>query len=68
MNERPRKDTRLTVSLEQQDYLALNEIALARDVSISWVIRQAIRKFIEANPRQIDPLSPLPSFLPDDSR
>jgi hypothetical protein len=47
MNERPRKATRLTVSLEEQDYRALNEIALARDASMSWVIRQAIRQFIE---------------------
>ena len=51
MNERPRKATRLTVSLEEQDYRALNEIALARDASISWVIRQAIRQFIEGSGR-----------------
>jgi len=49
MNERPRKATRLTVSLEDQDYRALNEIALARDASMSWVIRQAIRQFIESS-------------------
>jgi hypothetical protein len=30
---RPRKATRLTVSLEEQDYRTLNEIALARDAS-----------------------------------
>ena len=48
MNERPRKATRLTVSLEEQDYRTLTEIALARDASVSWVIRQAIRQFIEA--------------------
>jgi hypothetical protein len=47
MNERPRKATRLTVSLEEQDYRTLNEIALARDASVSWVIRQAIRQFID---------------------
>ena len=47
MNERPRTATRLTVSLEEQDYRTLNEIALARDASVSWVIRQAIRQFIE---------------------
>jgi hypothetical protein len=48
MTERPRKATRLTVSLEEQDYRMLNEIALARDASLSWVIRQAIRQFIES--------------------
>ncbi len=51
MNERPRKATRLTVSLEEQDYRTLNEIALARDASVSWVIRQAIRQFIDGSPQ-----------------
>ena len=50
MTERPRKATRLTVSLEEQDYRMLNEIAVARDASLSWVIRQAIRQFIENTP------------------
>ena len=47
MAGRPRKTTRLTVSLEEQDYDALAELAVARDVSLSWVIRQAVRQFIE---------------------
>ena len=47
MADRPRKSTRLTVSLEDQDYDALTKIAVARDVSLSWVIRQAVRQFIE---------------------
>ena len=47
MADRPLKSTRLTVSLEEQDYDTLTEIALARDVSLSWVIRQAVRHFIE---------------------
>lgn len=47
MIERPRKATRITVSLEERDYRLLNEIAVARDASVSWVIRQAIRQFIE---------------------
>jgi predicted transcriptional regulator len=58
MNERPRKATRLTVSLEEQDYRTLNELALERDASVSWVIRQAIRQFIETTPRQIGQASP----------
>ena len=68
MAERPRKATRLTVSLEEQDYRALNDIALARDASISWVIRQAIRQFIDATPRPITQPSPPPSSLPGDGR
>ena len=54
MTERPRKATRLTVSLEEQDYRILNEIAVARDASLSWVIRQAIRQFIENTPKPQD--------------
>jgi hypothetical protein len=58
MNERPRKATRLTVSLEEQDYRTLNEIALARDASVSWVIRQAIRQFIDTSRKPIDQPAP----------
>jgi predicted transcriptional regulator len=54
MTERPRKATRLTVSLEEQDYQTLNAIAVARDASLSWVIRQAIREFIENTPKPQD--------------
>lgn len=61
MNERPRKATRLTVSLKEQDYRTLNEIALARDASVSWVIRQAIRQFIDASPKPIESPALLPS-------
>lgn len=67
MNERPRKATRLTVSLEEQDYRTLNEIALARDASVSWVIRQAIRQFIDASPKPIDqPALPASGHMDDD--
>ena len=54
MNERPRKATRLSVSLEEQDYRTLNEIALARDAVVSWVIRTAIRRFIQSAPERAD--------------
>jgi predicted transcriptional regulator len=47
MPDRPLKSTRLSVSLEEQDHNALAEIAAENDVSISWVIRKAIRKFVE---------------------
>jgi|HubBroStandDraft_1064217.scaffolds.fasta_scaffold906385_2 predicted transcriptional regulator len=36
------------MSLEEQDHRMLNEIALARDASLSSVIGQAIRRFIES--------------------
>jgi predicted transcriptional regulator len=66
MTERPRKPTRLTVSLEEQDYKVLNEIAVEQDASVSWVIRQAIRRFIEAAPRQTDQEAPQPTTAPDE--
>lgn len=47
MPDRPLKSTRLSVSLEEQDHNALVEIAAENDVSISWVIRKAIRQFVE---------------------
>lgn len=53
MANRPRKTTRLTVSLEEQDYDALASLAVARDVSLSWLIRQAVRQFIE-RPQSVD--------------
>ena len=47
MPDRPLKSTRLSVSLEEQDHNALVEIAAENDVSVSWVIRKAIRQFVE---------------------
>lgn len=64
MNERPRKAVRLTVSLEELDYRALNEIARVRDASLSWVIRQAIREFIASSP-DVAPRSLPPRPLPE---
>ena len=46
MADRPRKSTRLTVSRKKQDYDALAELAVTRDVSLSWLIRPAVRQFI----------------------
>ena len=46
MAERRKKTTRLTVSLDEADYAALNAMALRCDVSLSWVIRQAIQRFV----------------------
>lgn len=47
MADRPLKSTRLSVSLEDRDHNTLAEIAAENDVSISWVIRKAIRQFVE---------------------
>lgn len=50
MNTRPRKSTRLTVSLDPADVATLERIAVRQDVSLSWVIRQAIRQFADREP------------------
>ena len=47
MAERRKKTTRLTVSLDEADYAALDAIASKSDVSLSWVIRQAIHRFVQ---------------------
>ena len=52
MAERRRKTTRLTVSLDEADYAALNAVASRSDVSLSWVIRQAIQRFVREHGAQ----------------
>lgn len=46
MTDRRKKTVRLTVSLDDDDYAALTTIAERSDVSLSWVIRQAIHRFV----------------------
>lgn len=47
MSERRKKTTRLTVSLDDEDHAALTAIAEKSDVSLSWVIWQAIHRFVQ---------------------
>jgi hypothetical protein len=49
MTERPREATRYMGSLEERDYRALSETALADDASLSRAIRQAIGQFVETS-------------------
>jgi hypothetical protein len=42
-----RKEARLSVSLDEQDYAALTSIARRSDVSIAWLARQAIQALID---------------------
>ena len=39
--------TRATISLDSDDYTALGKLAQRMDVSASWLIRQAIRDFLD---------------------
>ena len=52
MVERRKKTTRLTVSLDEVDYAALNALASKSDVSLSWLIRQAIQRFVREHGAQ----------------
>ncbi|MGZ8212899.1 MAG: ribbon-helix-helix protein, CopG family [Methylosarcina sp.] len=45
------KTARLSVSLKNSDYEALQLIAEKNDVSIAWLVRKAIERFIESNPQ-----------------
>lgn len=38
---------RATMSLDKEDYVALGRVAVRMDVSSSWLVRQAIREFLE---------------------
>lgn len=62
MVERRKKTTRLTVSIDDGDYAALNALAAKSDVSLSWVIRQAIHRFV----RQHEAQPELPLSLAED--
>lgn len=38
---------RLTISFAAADYEALHSLAQASDVSVSWVVRQAVAEYLE---------------------
>ena len=46
MNSRGKKNTRISVSLDEGDYQALNQLAQTGDVSVAWVIRRALTDFL----------------------
>lgn len=46
MKSQKRKDFRTSVILSEDQHLKLNDIALEKDVSVAWVIRQAITKML----------------------
>ena len=60
MAEHGRKSTRLTVSFDEADYAGLNAMVSMSDVSMSWVIRQAIQRFVrEHGTEPVLPLTPV---------
>lgn len=44
---KPKKGTRITVSLTESDHVALEAIAQRCNVSLSWLTRKAITEFLE---------------------
>ena len=42
-----RKEARISVSFDDTEYATLSALAQRRDVSVAWLIRQAVRAFIE---------------------
>lgn len=62
MGKRSKKSTRLTVSLDPEDHAALSTLAAKSDVSLSWVVRQAIHRFIQQHQAHPE----LPLALPDE--
>ena len=53
------KTSRVTVSFKESDHELLNRIAEANDVSLSWVVRQAVAEYLDRN-KVDEPGLPLP--------
>jgi predicted transcriptional regulator len=43
----------VTFRMDEDDYREIERIALESGVSIAWVLRYAIRQFLEARPKQL---------------
>lgn len=39
---------RLTVSLDVADYVAIQELAVSEDRSLTWIVSQAVKRYLEA--------------------
>lgn len=49
MNKKKLKSNRLTVTLPSNVYTELEHQALTQDVSIAWIIRKAINRYLDAD-------------------
>lgn len=54
-----RKIARLTVTLDDQAHAVLATLARRQDVSVAWMIRRAVREFIERQTAPAQPELPL---------
>ncbi len=44
--------TRITVTLPPDDYTEVRRIAKEKKVSASWVVRDAVERYVKASPEQ----------------
>lgn len=56
MSQSNRRSVRTSVLLSEEQYARLNEIALKGDLSVAWVIRQAVQQFLEQREHDQIPL------------
>jgi hypothetical protein len=47
-----RKEARISVSFDEQEYASLAVLARRRDVSVAWMVRQAVHALIEREQTQ----------------
>jgi predicted DNA-binding protein len=45
-----KKTVRTTVSLPQEDYVELERLAKQKKVSVAWVIREAVERYLNQQP------------------
>ena len=64
MATRSRKPVRTSVVLPEGAYVRVQRMAAANDVSIAWVIRQAVQRFLDAHEYQTE----LPLEVPGESQ
>jgi hypothetical protein len=59
-----RKEARLSVSLDEQEYAELCSLARRDDVSVAWMVRQAIHNLIRLEEEKArNPALPFPRKL-----
>jgi predicted DNA-binding ribbon-helix-helix protein len=46
------KTSRLSVSLRESDHQALEQFAERNDVSVAWLVRKAIERFLDSDPQR----------------
>lgn len=64
---RPRlnkKVVRTSVSLDEQMFNDVSQLATENDVSVAWLVRKAISELLERHRNELEPQLPLPAMAP----